>query len=117
MSRQTAAVLVIALSMVLVGQHSTARGEQEQTDQHQMNQTRQSNLEDCRAAMQTITKEYKNALYAVQRARNSGARAYILDAANDAQMALDAMEQPLKVCTDAMQVVRAEREAKGDPGE
>jgi len=56
--------------------------------------------------MRIILKNYNNAKYAVQRARNSADASHILPAVNEAQLALDAMEQPLNVCNEAVQNVR-----------
>lgn len=66
-------------------------------------QTKKVQLENCQAAMPVISKNYNDAKYAVQRARNSADASHILPAVNEAQLALEAMEQPLKVCTDAVQ--------------
>jgi hypothetical protein len=66
-------------------------------------------LENCQTAMPSILKNYNNAKYAVQRARNSADASHILPAVNEAQFALDAMEQPLKVCNEAVQNVRSEQ--------
>jgi hypothetical protein len=63
----------------------------------------ETQLENCQTAMQVIVKQYNNARYAVQRARNSGDTGHILSAVNDAQLALDTMEQPLKICNEVVQ--------------
>jgi hypothetical protein len=47
---------------------------------------------------------------AVFRAANSGDAASILGPVREAQVALDAMEQPLKGCYDAMQNTQAEQQ-------
>ena len=57
--------------------------------------------------MPVIIKQYNNARYAVTAARNAGDRGHILTAVNQAQAALDSMEQPLKVCSDAVQSANA----------
>jgi hypothetical protein len=75
-------------------------GQQEHSPHHENGQTQ---LEKCQTAMQVIMKQYNNARYAVQRARNSGDKGHILDAVNDAQLALEDMEQPLKICNEAVQ--------------
>jgi hypothetical protein len=66
-------------------------------------------LENCQIAMPIILKNYNNAKYAVQRARNSADASHILPAVNEAQLALDAMEQPLKVCNEAVHNERGEQ--------
>jgi len=64
-------------------------------------------LENCQTAMRIISKNYNNAKYAVQRTRSSTDASHILPAVNEAQLALDAMEQqPLNVCNEALQKVR-----------
>ena len=66
--------------------------------------TANSQLERCQAAMPTLLKNFNNAKYAVSRAANAGANASaILGPVREAQAALDAMEQPLKGCYEAMQ--------------
>ena len=65
-------------------------------------------LERCKAAMPNILKNYNNAKYAVLRAGNSADTAHILGPVREAQAALDAMEQPLRACYDAMQNTQAE---------
>ena len=60
--------------------------------------------------MPTILKNYNNAKYAVLRAGNSADAAHILGPVGEAQAALNAMEQPLKVCYEAMQNTQAEQQ-------
>jgi len=67
-------------------------------------------LERCKTAMPTILKNYNNAKYAVFRAGNSADAAHILGPVREAQAALDAMEQPLKACYEAMQNMQAEQQ-------
>ena len=62
----------------------------------------QTQVTNCQTAMPIILKHYNNARYAVQAARNSGDKGHILTEVNQAQAALDSMEQPLKVCSEAM---------------
>jgi len=57
--------------------------------------------------MPVILKQYNNARYAVQAAQNSGDKGHILTEVSQAQVALDAMEQPLKVCSEAMQSMKS----------
>ena len=68
---------------------------------------------NCQTAMPVILKQYNNARYAVQAARNSGDTGHILTQVNQAQVALDAMEQPLKVCSEAMQNVESGQPRNG----
>jgi len=58
---------------------------------------------NCQAAMPAILKQYNIARYAAQAARNSGDKAHILTEVGQAQAALDAMEQPLKACSEAFE--------------
>ncbi len=74
-----------------------------QDDRPPAQENPQTQITDCRAALPVILKHYNNARYAVQAARNSGDRGQILTEVNQAQAALDAMEQPLNVCEKAMQ--------------
>ena len=67
----------------------------------------ETQLQNCQTAMQVIGKQYNNARYALQRARNSGDRGHILSAVNDAELALDTMEQPLKVCNEVVQNMKS----------
>jgi hypothetical protein len=67
-------------------------------------------LERCKTAMPIILKNYNNAKYAVFRAGNSADAAHILGPVREAQAALDAMEQPLKACYEAMQSTPAEQQ-------
>jgi hypothetical protein len=94
--RATAGILVTVgmVALLAVGQQESASRQTEG----------QARIEDCKAVMPVILKNYNNAKYAVFLARNSGDG--MLDRVNTAQAALDAMEQPLKVCSDAMQKVR-----------
>lgn len=80
-----------------------AIGQEERSSQQENRQ-----IASCQAAMQVILKHYNNARYAVQRARNSGDVGHILSAVNEAQLALDTMEQPLKVCNEAVQNVKSD---------
>ena len=66
-------------------------------------------LERCKAAMPMILKNYNNAKYAVLRAGNSADAAHILGPVREAQAALDAMEQPLKACYEALQKTQPEK--------
>jgi len=66
-----------------------------------------SQITDCQTAMPVILKQYNNARYAVEAARSSGDKGHIMTEVNQAQAALDAMEQPLKVCSDALQVMKS----------
>jgi hypothetical protein len=66
-------------------------------------------IERCKAAMPSILKNYNNAKYAVFLARNSGGGPQAGNHVDTAQAALDAMEQPLKVCSEAMQSVQDEQ--------
>ena len=67
----------------------------------------QAQVTNCQTAMPVILKQYNNARYAVQAAQNSGDKAHILPQVSQAQAALDAMEQPLKVCSEAMQNMKS----------
>jgi len=67
-------------------------------------------LKRCKTAMPIILKNYNNAKYAVFRAGNSADAANILEPVREAQAALDAMEQPLKACYEAMQNTQAEQQ-------
>ena len=58
---------------------------------------------NCQVAMPVILKQYNNAKYAVQRAGYSADAAHILGPVREAQAALDAMEQPLKICAEALE--------------
>ncbi len=81
-----------------------AIGQDERSSQQENQQTQVTN---CQAAMPVILKQYNNARYAVQAARNSGDKGHILTEVSQAQAALDAMEQPLKVCSEAMQSMKS----------
>lgn len=83
----------------------TAIGQQERAPQQTDPRTP---FERCRAAM-PILQNYNNAKYAVFRAGNSADAAYILGPVREAQAALDAMEQPLKGCHEAMQSMQGEQ--------
>jgi hypothetical protein len=86
-----------------------AIGQQQEEAPHQT--APKTQLERCKADMPTIFKNYNNAKYAVFRAANSGADAgSILGPVREAQAALDAMEQPLKGCYDAMRNTQAEQQ-------
>ena len=67
-------------------------------------------LKRCKAAMPIIFKNYNNAKYAVFRAGNSGDAAHILGPVREAQAAIDAMEQPLKACYEAMRNTQTEQQ-------
>ena len=82
----------------------TAIGQDERSSEQENAQTQVTN---CQTAMPVILKQYNNARYAVQAARNSGDKGHILTEINQAQAALDAMEQPLKVCSEAMQSMKS----------
>ena len=83
----------------------TAIGQQQDVPQPSAPKTQ---LESCREAMPAIYKNYNNAKYAVFLARQGGDHTgnYVLTA----QAALDAMEQPLKGCYEAMLNTRGEAE-------
>ncbi len=91
--------MVIASVIVLA-----AIGQDERSPEQENTQTQ---IKNCQTAMPVILKHYNNAIYAVQAARNSGDRGHILTEVNQAQAALDAMEQPLKVCSEAMQSMKS----------
>ena len=92
----TALVIVFVIVLGAIGQDG-------QTSTQENAPTQVAN---CQTAMPVILKQYNTARYAVRAARNSGDTAgHILPQVNLAQVALDAMEQPLKVCSDAMQNV------------
>ncbi len=86
----------VVVSFIVLG----AIGQQEHSPQ-------ENNLEDCQAAMPIIVKQYNNARYAVQAARNGGDKGHIMTAVNQAEAALDTMEQPLRVCSDVVQNLKA----------
>jgi len=67
------------------------------------NDNSHTQLANCQTAMPILLKQYNNAKYAVQAARNSGDKAHILTEVGQAQAALDAMEQPLEVCSKVIQ--------------
>ena len=85
----------------------TAIGQQDNAP-HQTDPKTQ--MERCRAAMPGILKNYNNAKYAVFLARNSGGGPQAGNHVDTAQAALDAMEQPLKVCSEAMQNMQDEQQ-------
>jgi len=91
--RAIAGIAVLVSFFVLA-----AIGEQEPSSSNTKTQ-----MESCQAAMPMILKNYNNAKYAVQRARSSADASHILPAVNEAQLALDAIDQPLKVCSEAVQ--------------
>lgn len=74
-----------------------ASGQQEQPKPD----TPQSKLEKCRTDMPGIMKNYNNAKYAVFLSRQGGDQ--IGNLLINAQVALDAMERPLKGCYEAFQ--------------
>jgi hypothetical protein len=78
-----------------------------QHDRSHEQENAQAQVTNCQTAMPVIFKQYNNARYAVQAARNSGDRGHILTEVNQAQAALDAMEQPLKVCSEAIQNMKS----------
>ena len=84
-----------------------------QDDRSHEQENAQAQVTNCQTAMPVILKQYNNAKYAVQAARNSGDRGHILDEVNQAQAALDAMEEPLKVCSEAMQNMKSGRPRDG----
>jgi len=88
-----ALVTVSVIVLAAIGQDNRSH-EQQDT---------QAQVTNCQTAMPVILKQYNNAKYAVQAARNAGDQGHILTEVNQAQAALDAMEQPLKVCSEAMQ--------------
>ena len=89
----TALVVMSVIVLAAIGQDERSHGKDNV----------QAQVTNCQAAMPAILKQYHNARYAVQAARNSGDKGQILTEVNQAQAALDAMQQPLKVCSDAMQ--------------
>lgn len=98
------AIAGISATLCIIG--LTAIGQQKGSRQTTAN----TRLERCKAAMPTIFKNYNNAKYAVFRATNAGAEAAsILGPVREAQAALDAMDQPLKGCYEAMQNTQAEQ--------
>jgi hypothetical protein len=98
---------IAGISAVICVIGLTAIGQEEQTA-HQAAPITQ--LERCKTAMPSILKNYNNAKYAVSRAGNSADAAHILGPVREAQAALDAMEQPLKACYEAMQNTQAEHQ-------
>ena len=78
-----------------------------QDDRSDDQENAQAQVTNCQTAMPVILKQYNNARYAVQAAQNAGDRGHILTEVNQAQAALDAMEQPLKVCSEAMQNMKS----------
>jgi hypothetical protein len=93
-------VIICVIGLTAIGQEGEAA--------HQTAPNTQ--LEHCKTAMPTILKNYNNAKYAVFRAANSADAAHILGPVREAQAALDAMEQPLKACYEAMQNTQAEQQ-------
>ena len=85
-------------------------GQDERSHEQENAQTQVTN---CQTAMPVILKQYNNARYAVQAARNSGDKGHILTEVNQAKAALDAMEQPLKVCSEAMQSMKSDQRPDG----
>jgi hypothetical protein len=85
----------------------TAIGQQDNAP-HQTDPKAQ--IEQCKAVMPSILKNYNNAKYAVFLARNSGGGPQAGNHVDTAQAALDAMEQPLKVCSEAMQSMQDEQQ-------
>jgi hypothetical protein len=73
-----------------------------QDDRSVAQENAQTQITTCETAMPVILKQYNIARYAVQAARNSGDKGHILTEVNQAQAALDAMEQPLQVCSEAV---------------
>jgi hypothetical protein len=90
-------VTVSVIVLAAIGQHDRSHEEE----------NAQAQVTNCQTAMPVIFKQYNNARYAVQAARNSGDRGHILDEVNQAQAALDAMEEPIKVCSEAMQNMKS----------
>jgi len=84
-----------------------------QHDRSHEQENAQAQVTNCQTAMPVIFKQYNNARYAVQAARNSGDRGHILTEVNQAQAALDAMEEPLKVCSEAMQNMKSDQPRDG----
>src|SRR5579863_6396449 len=91
---------LVTLSVIVLG----AIG---QDDRSHEQENPQAQLTNCQTAMPVILKQYNNARYAVLAARNSGDKGHTLTEVNQAQAALDAMEQPLKVCSEAMQNMKS----------
>jgi hypothetical protein len=98
------AIARISAVMCVVG--LTAIGQQESAP-HQPDPKTQ--IERCGAGMPVILKNYNDARYAVRRAGYSAESAHILGPVREAQAALDAMEEPLKVCTEAIQNMQGGR--------
>jgi hypothetical protein len=97
--RALAGILVIVSVIILA-----AIGQDERYPEQE---SAQAQVTNCQTAMPVILKQYSNARYAVEAARNSGDKGHILTEVIQAQAALDAMEQPLKVCSDAMQGIKS----------
>jgi len=98
---------IVGISVIICGIELTAIG-QEGVAAHQTAPNTQ--LERCKTAMPIILKNYNNAKYAVFRAGNSADAAHILGPVREAQAALDAMEQPLNACYEAMQIAQTEQQ-------
>jgi hypothetical protein len=98
---------IAAISAIICIMGLTAIGQEEGVAHQTASNTQ---LERCKTAMPTILKNYNNAKYAVFRAGNSADAAHILGPVREAQAALDAMEQPLKACYEAMQNTQTEQQ-------
>jgi hypothetical protein len=97
---------VLAMAAIVCFIVLSARGQ----DEHAPQQNKApAQIENCQAAMQVIIKNYNDAKYAVQQARWAGDRGHILDAVNAAQLSLNNMEEPLKVCSEALQNVKSDQ--------
>jgi hypothetical protein len=97
---QRAAGTLVIVSVIVIA----AIGQDERSPEQDNAQTQVTN---CQTAMPVILNQYNNARYAVQAALNSGDKGHILTAVSQAQAALDAMEQPLRVCNEAMQNMKS----------
>lgn len=87
-----------------------AIGQDERSHEQENAQTQVTN---CQTAMPVILKQYNNARYAVRAAQNSGDKGHVLTEVNQAQAALDAMEQPVRVCSEAMQSMKSSQPRDG----
>jgi hypothetical protein len=103
---QRAAGTLVIVSVIVIA----AIGQDEHSPEQDNAPTQVTN---CQTAMPVILNQYKNARYAVQAALNSGDKGHILTAISQAQAALDAMEQPLSVCSEAMQNMKSGRPRDG----
>ncbi len=96
-------MIVSVIVLVAIGQDERSH-EQENA---------QTQVTKCQTAMPVILKQYNNARYAVRAAQNSGDKGHVLTEVNQAQAALDAMEQPVRVCSEAMQSMKSSQPRDG----